>query len=191
VTPAYTPNALRALIRSSGQTRRAFAERHGIKPRALTNWCLPFSSAGHRDMPAALWLQVNNIGEANMVTSDMLSASGRAQLKIAEIKDFALLAVEGMVEASINTSNETAKAGYGAAESAAFLIIEVARMAASALLQAEAAQSDRQDRRSSAWTHASDLEEIDDLMKKVGGLIQDLTRMPLSRKPREKTSIPK
>jgi DNA-binding transcriptional regulator YiaG len=54
----YTPENLRTMIKILGLTRAEFAKRFGVTKRALDNWCLPFESNGHRDIPAQKWVEI-------------------------------------------------------------------------------------------------------------------------------------
>jgi hypothetical protein len=54
----YTPENLRAMIKKFGLTRNEFAKMFGVAKRALDNWCLPFDSKGHCDMPAPKWFEI-------------------------------------------------------------------------------------------------------------------------------------
>lgn len=51
----YTPNNLRALMRQSGLTQAAVAERLSVSTRTVARWLAPVDGY-HSDMPLALWI---------------------------------------------------------------------------------------------------------------------------------------
>jgi len=52
----YSPDNLKNRVNISTLTRAAFAKKIDVSVHTFNNWCLPYTSKGHRDMPQRKWV---------------------------------------------------------------------------------------------------------------------------------------